>query len=132
MSFGLAVQKAIYDKLTASVALMAQISAVRDAVEEFQAFPYVTIGEDVISEWDTVSTAGGDGVITIHTWSRYKGRLETKQIFRSIYDALHNQSLTATGHDIISTMWVNETSFLDSDGLTRHGVQTYRILIDKS
>lgn len=131
MSFGLAVQKAVYDKLIASVALMAQVSGVFDSVDEFEAYPYVTIGEDVISEWDTVSTAGGDAVINIHTWSRYKGRVETKQIFQSIYDALHNQSLTATGHDIISTMWVNETSFLDSDGLTRHGVQTYRILIDK-
>jgi len=131
MSFGLAVQKALYDKLVASNALMDIVSGVYDSVEEFETFPYVTIGEDVISEWDTVSTAGGDGVITIHTWSRYKGRVETKQIFEAIYDALHNQSLSATGHDIISTMWVNETSFLDSDGLTRHGVQTYRVLIDK-
>jgi len=132
MSFGLAIQKAVLDKLKASVSLMAEVKGVFDGVSEFQEFPYVTIGEDVISEWDTVSTAGGDGVITIHTWSRYAGRLETKQIFKSIYDALHNQSLTATGHDIISTMWVNETSFLDSDGLTRHGVQTYRVLIDKT
>jgi len=73
MSFGLAVQKAIFDKLKASVALMAEVSDVLDAVDEFQDFPYVTIGEDVISEWDTVSTTGGDGVITIHTWSRYTG-----------------------------------------------------------
>lgn len=131
MSFGLAIQKAVFDKLSAATALTA-ITSISDDVGEFETYPYVTIGEDVLSEWDTCTTQGADGTITIHVWSRHKGRKQVKQIFSEIYTALHRQSLTVSGHDIISTMWVNETSFLDSDGLTRHGVQTYRLLVDKT
>lgn len=131
MSFDLAVQKAVFDKLNGASALTA-IAPILDDVDEFESYPYVTIGEDVLGEWDTCTTQGADGTITIHVWSRHKGRKEVKQIFSEIYAALHRQSLTVSGYDIISTMWVNSASFLDSDGLTRHGVQTYRLLVDET
>lgn len=131
MSFGLAVQKAIFDKLNVT-SITDLVSGVLDAVDQDQAYPYITIGEDVLSEWDTNTTSGADGAITIHVWSRYKGKKEVKTIFAEIYSLLHNQSLTATGYDIVMCKWDTETSFLDSDGLTRHGVQTYRLLVDQT
>ena len=130
MSLGLAIQKAVFDKLNNDAAVTA-LAPVLDDVDESQSFPYVSIGEDVINEWDTVSDSGGDASITIHVWSRYKGRKQAKEIMGKVYDSLHRQQLTAAGYDVVMSNFETETSFLDSDGLTRHGVQTYRILISK-
>lgn len=131
MSLGIAIQTAVYQKLSSDTNVTS-LAPVLDDVGEFQDYPYITIGEDVINEWDTDTTLGGDASITIHVWSRYKGRKEAKEIMGAIYNSLHRQQLTAAGYDIVMANYTTETSFLDSDGLTRHGVQTYRILIDQN
>lgn len=130
MSLGLAIQKAIFDRLSNDSAVTS-LAPVFDDVDQNQSFPYISIGEDVINEWDTVSDTGGSASITIHAWSRYRGRKQAKEIMGKIYDSLHRQQLTAAGYDVVMVNFETETSFLDSDGLTRHGVQTYRILISK-
>ncbi len=132
MSFEVAIQTVIYQTLTAHAPLMAMIEGVFDDVEESQNFPYVTIGESTHAENDTVAVFGDDSTITIHVWSRYEGRSETKRIQGAIYDALHRAKPTYTGYNIMGIDWVNSQSFIDTDGETRHGVQTFRILIDKT
>ncbi len=132
MSFEIAIQTVIYQTLTAHTPLMAMIEGVFDDVEESQIFPYVTIGESTHAENDTVAVFGDDSTITIHVWSRYEGRSETKRIQGAIYDALHRAKPTYTGYNIMGIDWVNSQSFIDTDGETRHGVQTFRILIDKT
>ncbi len=132
MSFEVAIQTVIYQTLTAHTPLMAMIEGVFDDVEESQIFPYVTIGESTHAENDTVAVFGDDSTITIHVWSRYEGRSETKRIQGAIYDALHRAKPTYTGYNIMGIDWVNSQSFIDTDGETRHGVQTFRILIDKT
>ena len=131
MSFSLELQEAIFSKLSNDTDVT-DLAEVFDDVAENQTFPYLTIGEDVLNEWDTNSTLGADSTITIHVWSRYKGRKQTKEIMGAIYNCLHRSTLTVTGYDFVSVNYDTETSFLDSDGLTRHGVQTYRVLIDKN
>ena len=138
MSFETAVQTVIYQLLSADPALTALVKGVYDDVPEDpdlpqdQIFPYVTIGESIHNESDTVSVLGDDVSTIVHTWSRYRGRKETKQIQGAIYDALHRANGTYSGYDIISIDWENSQSFIDQDGLTRHGVQSFRVLIDKT
>ena len=132
MSFEIAIQTVIYQTLTAYAPLMAMVEGVFDDVGESQTFPYVTIGESTHAENDTVAVFGDDSTITIHVWSRYEGRSETKRIQGAIYDALHRAKPTYTGYNIMGIDWVNSQSFIDTDGETRHGVQTFRILIDKT
>jgi len=132
MSFEIAIQTVVYQTLTAYAPLMSVVEAVRDEVDEFQDFPYVTIGESIHNEWDTDNTLGDDTSITVHVWSRHKGKKETKTIQGEIYNALHRASASYGGYDIISIDWQDSQSFIDQDGETRHGVQTFRILIDKT
>lgn len=132
MSFEIAIQTVIYQTLTAHAPLMAMVEGVFDDVGESQTFPYVTIGESTHAENDTVAVFGDDSTITIHVWSRFEGRSETKRIQGAIYDALHRAKPAYTGYNIMGIDWVNSQSFIDTDGETRHGVQTFRILIDKT
>lgn len=94
-------------------------------------FPYVTIGES------TFAAAGyDDGMLTectlsIHVWSRYRGYKEIRGLQAQIYALLHRQDFAVTGYTLVNCEWeFTEQSFLDADGVTRHGVQRFRILLD--
>jgi len=132
MSFEVAIQTAIYDKLIADAGLMALISGVYDAVPQTEVFPYVTIGDDNHSDWSTNTTLGTEVRATINVWSRDRGRREAKLIQAEIYDALNRATLTYTGYDIINIELEGSDSFIDADGLTRHGVQIFRVLIERN
>jgi hypothetical protein len=138
MGFTLSLQGAIYSALTGNTALMALVQGVYDAQprpltgDDALLFPYVTIGDDTLNDWSTDTESGADATITIHTWSRYKGRKEEKTIQAAIYDALHRQALTVSGYALVSVDWINSDSMTDADGETRHGVQTFRMILDQA
>lgn len=135
-NFETVVQTAIYNKLINDAPLMAVINAVYDDVPQVNsgseaAFPYVTIGEDSHVDISTDLELMDQVSITIHTWSRFSGRSETKQIQGLIGDALNRANLSAAGYKFINIARVGSESFLDSDGFTRHGVQTFNLLIEQ-
>lgn len=94
-------------------------------------FPFVTIGEDTLIPFDTVDSIGYDATLTIHTWSRQRGRKEVKELQQAIYDSLHRQVLTVSDYHFINMAFEYADSTVDSDGLTRHGVQRFRCIIEE-
>jgi hypothetical protein len=128
-----ALQQAIYTRLTGYSALMAIAKAIYDDVPQDVAdtdFPYVEIGEDTTIPFNTHSGVGGEHTITIHTWSRYRGKSETKRMQEQIYAALNRYALSVSGGTMVNCEQEFSTSFMDADGITRHGVQRMRILLD--
>lgn len=131
-----ALQVGIWQVLDASQALKDRAD-IYDAVPQADdsgnaaAFPYVVIGEDIISEWDTDTETGGDATVAIHTWSRDNGRQEIKELQGIIYGLLHRRDFDIPGYFNVGCDFVDSQSFLDSDGKTRHGIQTFRVLIDQ-
>ena len=107
MSFETAIQTTIYTALKADAPLSAVVVDVYDDVPQptdtgdSSDFPYVTIGETVHSDWDTVTSVGDDATLTIHTWSRFAGRSEVKEIQGLIYDVLHLANLTLVGYNSV-------------------------------
>lgn len=135
-NFETVVQTAIYNKLANDAPLMAAINAVYDDVPQVDsgdqsAFPYVTIGEDSHVDISTDLELMDQVSVTVHTWSRASGRSETKQIQGLISNTLNRASLVESGYKFINIARVGSDSFLDSDGFTRHGVQTFNLLIEK-
>jgi hypothetical protein len=122
----------IYQELIGDATLMGMVTGVFDHVDQ-QAYPYVVIGEDNANEWDTDTERGTESVLTIHTWSRYKGLLETKEIQQRIYEILHRRTnLTIDNAIFYSLFWETSISFIESssEGETRHGVMTFRLRYD--
>ena len=130
MSFGLVIQQAIYTKLSNDAPLSAVVSIYDNAPQD-GAFPYVTIGEDVLIEWDTDTELGVVGSITLHTWSRERGRKETKTIQGLIYDALHRTTLTSSGYKFVTIDQQEVSTNIDPDGLTRHGIQEFKVILER-
>ena len=117
------IQQAIFARLEAELD-----TPVYDHVPQGSAYPYINIGEDTALQWDTDDSTGSESTLTIHTWSRQYGRRETKQIMRQIYNALHRAELDIAGGLFVTCEWEFAESFVDPDGVTRHGVMRFRIL----
>jgi hypothetical protein len=129
-SAALEVQTAIFAILDADVTLSALVTGVFDDVpESYTDFPYVTLGEDVLTEFDTDGVLGFRVSLTIHCWSQYKGQRETKLVQDAIYRALHHVSMRLAGYTMILSRQVDQTGERDPDGMTRHGVQTFELLV---
>ena len=117
-----ALQKAVFDQLS----LLS--TPVFDHVPQNTKPPYITIGEDTSIEWDTDTELGSESTITVHVWSRQPGRREVKEIMEDVYHTLHRQTLYSNGIIYVNVNWEFSETFLDPDGVTRHGVMRFRIL----
>lgn len=104
---------------------------VYDHVPQQAGFPYITAGEEILTPWDDDTNTGFNAVFTIHVWSRYRGRYEVKTIQQAIYDRLHRADYSVTGYNQVNTVLENMETLLDPDGETRHGVQSFRVLLQK-
>lgn len=131
MSYSFEVQKAVYSALTGHAALtnIVTSSGIVDEVCQDLSMPYVVIGDDTVTDWSTFGENGFNVLITIHSWSKKKGRKQIKEIQKACFDALNRQTLTVTGYQFVNCQFLSEQSFLDSDGTTRHGVQQFEIFI---
>ena len=127
------VQSAIYTRLTDQLSVPVY-DAVPQAVDagDNSAFPYVTIGDDSVSEFDTDTDNGFDIDATIHVWSRYRGRREVKQIMRDIYNAMQLHNLSISNSNTVMCIFQTADSFMDADGITRHGIITFRIVTEET
>lgn len=140
----LAIQTAIRDRLLAYVPLTAQLAvapeggpAVYDHVPQpddggrGDAFPYVGVGDDTAIEWDADDSIGLEATVTLHTWSRYRGRAQCKSIQAAIKAALHRYDLPVASARTVLVNFDFEESLVEADGQTRHGVSRFRIIAEE-
>lgn len=122
-----AFQKALYARLNGALGV-----PVYDKVPQDTPFPYVTIGDDTEIDWSTKDSPGKESTISIHTWSRYAGRLETKELLGKIEALLGDRPLTIPGYWNLLLYADFSTTMLDDDGVTYHGVIRFRALTHQS
>jgi hypothetical protein len=126
------LQKAIYDALTGDSDLMALITGVFDNVPQGQAFPYVTIGDDILTDWASHTFDGASIEASIHAWARANGRKGCKSIQAEIRRILHDVSLSVSGFKTVSLRQTFENTMLDPDNETYHGVQRFSVLLSEA
>lgn len=125
------VQVAIKARLTGDSAHMALLAGdgIYDEPSQNVPFPYQTIGD--ISE--TVSDTFQEGMrtltATIDTWSRYKGNKEASAIQDSEIKLLHRAALALASLHCVGCRCTYDDIQPDPDGLTRHGVTRYEIVV---
>ena len=125
------LQKSIYAKLNTDSTIKTTYSAtVHDHVSSGTAFPYVVIGEETNTDDSSSKDIDfNEFTLTIHTFSRNRGRKEAKQIMARIYTLLHKASLTITGATHVNTRFEYSDVVREQDGLTYHGVQRFRTIL---
>lgn len=104
---------------------------VPQAVDSNSDYPYVVIGDDTSVPFDTDTSQGSEATVTLHVWSRFRGRSETKEIQRAIYDALHRQPIAVADRHTVDVFYEYAETTLDPDGITRHGVIRFRATVEE-
>lgn len=125
----LALQKAIYTKLSASAIGASIYDTAPQSADGASTGAYITIGYSIASESDTWTKNGLSVLFRIHTFSRSGSMLECRTIQSAIYAALHRQPLTVVGNNNYELFREDSTCFADQDSKI-HGVCEYRALVE--
>lgn len=129
----LALQYAIYTTLTNDAGVTALVgSRVYDRVPPSPTYPLVMIGQDQVT--DSLHECAEDCVeiyAQIDVWSESVGKVECKKIMGAIKHALHDADLgERAGFDIQDVTFDGSTIVMDEDGISTHGVMTFRALVE--
>lgn len=92
-------------------------------------FPYCVIGNDTVRAWDTDDTRGAEITLTLHFWSRAAGFRPVRALMDQAYGLLNRAVLTKTGYSITDCLFEFSDVMSEPDGVTKHGVQRYRLTI---
>ena len=133
MSSSWALQQAVFAALSVSddiKELAGDPPRVFDAVPRDAAFPYIVVGEDGESNWDTATEAGSEHSLAIHVWSRGGGRKEIKLAAGAVRDCLDGASLALTGHTLIDLRFLSAVFVRESDGETFRAVVRFRAVTE--
>lgn len=129
----LALQDAMVATLKANAAVAAIVGArIYDRVPDKAPLPLVDIGEIQVIADDADCLEGSSEVYaTLHAWSRSVGAVECRRLAAAVVAALHLAALDL-GVDwrLVDIRHHDTRVFTDADGLTSHGVVTFRALID--
>ena len=125
----LGLQKTVFDTLDGDSTLQSLVTDVFDFVPENTAFPYLKIGEETAVDNGTKTLQGNEHTLVIHTFSRYRGSKETKEIMSRVYALLHESSLTVSGASLVNLRFEFSDIIKENDGLTTHGLQRFRAMI---
>ena len=124
------LQKSIFTTLNGNVSGIDDANvSIYDDVPENTAYPYVVIGEETASNDGSKTLDGIEYTLTIHAWSRYRGRREIKEIMQSVYENLHDTAITVTGASLVNVRQEFNTTLAENDGITRHGVMRFRAVV---
>jgi hypothetical protein len=128
-----ALQQAVFATLSMSddiKELIGDPPRVFDAVPRSSACPYIVVGEDAETNWDTATESGSEHSLAVHIWSRAGGRKEIKLAAEAVRDALHGASLALTGHTLVDLRYLSAQFSRDSDGETFRATVRFRAVTE--
>ena len=129
----LELQAAINTAVSGSAALAALgIATVYDHVPDHVSAdnfaPYCNFGPVFAQPDNTNGVLGQETMVQIDTWSRERGRVRVLQIMAALRTLLERSSLAVTGQQYVACWLESAQAMTDPDGVTAHGVQTFRFL----
>lgn len=129
------LQKGVYSTLISAGITDSSGSAITgvfDDVPEGTEYPYITIGEDTAVDVSSKDKTIFEHTLTIHAWSQYRGRRDIKELMEQVHNALHNVAITVDGASLCNLRQEFQTTLLENDGITRHGVMRFRAVVSDS
>ena len=128
-----ALQTAIFTVLSADAQLKTILGdppRILDFVPQQTVFPYITIGDIQTHDWSTATETGEDHRIVIHSFSRYNGRKESREIEKRLCELLHDAALPLAGHTLIRMHFLVSDILPEADGRTYHGLTRFRAITE--
>jgi hypothetical protein len=126
------LRTAIHGALAADAPLTALLGGAKiyDEPPRAAALPYVTLGQDVISDASTATEAGDEHALTLHVWSRQGGHREAHVLTGAVLEALADAPLELDGHHLANLRFIVADVRRESDGRTYHGLMRLRAVTE--
>jgi dUTPase len=121
----LALQTALYSALDAALSC-----SVYDSVPQGAAMPYVTLEFQDVEDADFLGEKRDFRAIYLAVWSSYRGQKEVLELMQTIYNTLHEQSLTLSTGRIAQMRVVSRRTNREPDGVTYMGQVRVNILTE--
>lgn len=119
MSASMALQRALWTRLTGDQELMQRVTGVYDDVPPGATLPYITIGNDIASDWSAVGVNGREHRLSIIVWDRAFSAANCRLISSQVETAVQALPRTIEDHRIASIKFVRSFVTKDPDGTTR-------------
>ena len=128
----ISLRAAIHGALKADAPLAALLGGTKiyDEPPRDAALPYVTLGENVVSDGSTSTESGDEHALTLHVWSHQGGHREAHLIAGAVLEALADAPLTLDGHHLSNLRFIAADVRRQPDGRTYHGVVRLRALTE--
>lgn len=94
-------------------------------------FPKVWIEDGGAGDWSNKDDDGLEAFINLHVGSRYDGSKEIRELMDACHAALHDANLTLANGQSVLCRYERHDIVTDSDGITRHGVMRFVLLISE-
>lgn len=126
------LRAAIRNTLVADSPLVSLLGGARiyDEPPRNAELPYVTLGEDIISDGSTATEAGDEHALMLHVWSRQGGHREAHVLAGAVLEALIDAPLILDGHQLANLRFIVADVRREGDGRTYHGLVRLRALTE--
>lgn len=126
------LQKAIFAALTGDATLTGLLGGARiyDHAPPSAAFPYITFGRTSLFDWSTGTERGSEQLLTLHVWSKAKGKKETLDLLGRVQALLDGQQLALDGHHLVNLRQEFAEARHDDDLSLYHGLARFRAVVE--
>lgn len=127
----LALQKAVFAMLVGDAGVGALVGdRIHDVAPRNAVFPYVAFGDLRTDDWSTGSSSGAEHRLTLHAWSRHRGKAEALAILDAIVFALDEAPLDLDGHHLVNLQFEASIVAAEADGVTWRGTARFRAVTE--
>ena len=125
------LQKSLYAALAGDPGIVAALGGAKiyDHAPAGVSFPYITFGRTGIYDWSTDSEGGTEQLITLHVWSKAKGKEETLAIMELARERL-GQPLTLESNHLVNLRLDYAEARYDDDVTVHHGLLRLRAVTE--
>ncbi len=125
------LQRAMFEALTGDAALVALLggASIFDRAPTNATFPYVTFGRTSVFDWSTSTESGLEHLVTLHVWSKAKGKKEALAILDAVRGALQGMLVLDSRHLVSFRFEFAEVTF-DEDIAVHHGLLRMRAVTE--
>lgn len=120
--------KAVYVALDATTGLTGIIS---ESLSNADPFPKIWIEDGGADDWSNKDDNGLEAFVNLHVGSQKEGTKEIRGLMDKCHSALHNVDLVLANGQSVLCQFVRHDVVIDSDGVTRHGIMRFKLLVSE-
>ena len=120
--------KAVYVALNTTTGLTGIIS---ESLSNVDPFPKIWLEDGGADDWSNKDDNGLEAFVNLHVGSQKEGTKEIRGLMDKCHGALHNVDLVLANGQSVLCQFVRHDVVIDSDGVTRHGIMRFKLLVSE-